>query len=45
MCGTEVAMARQSEMDWVYLPTCGTCWETLIIEQRSRETPAPEAAG
>lgn len=36
VCGREVAMARASEMDWVYMPTCGY-WERLIDEQRSKD--------
>ncbi len=39
VCGATVAMARVSEMDWVYLPTCGFCWAVLIEQQRSRDTP------
>lgn len=38
VCGVEVALARPSEMDCVYKPTCGRCWEALIDQQRSRST-------
>lgn len=36
ICGRTVPMARPSEMDWVYVPTCGYCWEELIARHRSR---------
>lgn len=35
VCGITVAMARPSDMDWIYLRTCSTCRELLINEQRT----------
>ncbi|RCW41023.1 hypothetical protein DFQ14_109100 [Halopolyspora algeriensis] len=40
VCGAEVAMAAVSEMDWIYRPTCGYCWQRLIDEQRERDRAA-----
>lgn len=45
VCGVEVAMARASEMDWVYMPTCGFCWEALISEQRKRDAQKTKNPG
>lgn len=33
ICGTEVALAAPSEMDWIFVRTCPYCWTELIREQ------------
>ncbi len=45
VCGVEVAMARPGEMNWIYLPTCGFCWEELVSQQRSREVDGQATSG
>ncbi|MGP4020714.1 hypothetical protein [Saccharopolyspora sp. 5N708] len=37
VCGTEVAMAEPSEMDWRTAPTCMSCNE--ILKSRQAATP------
>ncbi|RCW38826.1 hypothetical protein DFQ14_11930 [Halopolyspora algeriensis] len=33
VCGVTVPMAAPSEMDWVWIPTCGHCWSALLAER------------
>ncbi|WP_276513326.1 hypothetical protein [Halopolyspora algeriensis] len=28
-----VPLAAPSEMDWIWIPTCGACWAALLAEQ------------
>lgn len=39
VCGATVAMAVPSETDWIHRRTCESCWELLVAEQGSRDTP------
>lgn len=32
VCGATVAMAVPSETDWIFRPTCPTCWDLLVGE-------------
>lgn len=33
VCDIEVALAGASEMDWIYLRTCNSCWDILVAER------------